>query len=262
MHEDTRRPPFEERLQPFDACFNFRDVGGYTTRDGRRLRWRQLYRADSLHRFTEKDLGRFGKLGISTVVDLRSDREISDFGRFEPEAGGPAWHHLPLIATVALTPEATPLPEGESRSEAAPGDRYFEFLGDATAATSVLSLLAASEGAAVFHCTSGKDRTGIIAAMLLDLLGVPDATIASDYALTQETRARYLAWVAEHEPDFAAYLARIPPDRRVVRGERILGFLERLRAAHGSVENLVRARGLAVPDLEALRERMLEPGPD
>lgn len=248
----------EDRLESFDACFNFRDLGGYRAADGRRLRWRRVFRSDSLHRMTHADRERLVAMGRWVVIDLRSKEEIADFGRLPPETPGIEWAHRPLIASMSLRSRPVGRPAGEESGADQAGEGYFRILGDGRMATSILSLIADAEDPVVFHCTSGKDRTGIVAAMILALLGVPDDTIAADYVLTQETRQQSLDWIAEHEPDFFAFLSEIPPERRVIRPERILGFLDRVRAAHGSVEGLVRSSGMSKDTLAGLRERLLE----
>jgi protein-tyrosine phosphatase len=246
-----------DRLQKFEACFNFRDLGGYETRDGRRVRWNLVYRADSLHRFSAADLERFGRLNVQTVIDLRAEDEIEDFGRLASGLPGVEWHHRPLVESMRLRGDPQELPAGEEQATQAPGEGYFDFVRSGDMATSILSLISRSEGAAVFHCTSGKDRTGVIAAMLLDLLGVPDETIAEDYVLTQASRKRAAVWIEENEPDFASFLAKIPADRRLIRPEAILGFLARVREAHGSVADLLRARGMSQKSLDGITSKLL-----
>jgi hypothetical protein len=249
----------EERLKRFDACFNFRDLGGYRGVGGRRLRWERVFRSDSLHRMTRADRERLVAMGPMMVIDLRAKEEIADFGRLSPETPGIEWAHLPLIASMSLrSGQGGRPPTGEELSADQAGEGYYRFLGDGRMATSVLSRIASAEGPVVFHCTSGKDRTGVIAAMMLSLLGVPDETIAADYVLTQETLPQAREWIAEHEPDFFAFLSQIPPERRVLRADRILGFLDRVRSAHGLVEGLVRSAGMSDETLARFRERLLE----
>jgi protein-tyrosine phosphatase len=110
----------------------------------------------------------------------------------------------------------------------------------------------------VFHCTSGKDRTGIVAALTLDLLGVPDDVIAADYLLTELARPRSTVWIEANEPEFAALLAQIPPERRTLRGEMILGFLQRVRATYGGAAGFLASTGVTEAEQGALRERLLE----
>jgi protein-tyrosine phosphatase len=110
---------------------------------------------------------------------------------------------------------------------------------------------------AVFHCTSGKDRTGIVAALLLDVLGVADDVIGSDYCLTEAAQVRSTPWIEQHEPEFAAFLAQIPPERRAPRPERILDFLGGLRARYGSVPEFLTRSGVPERQLNILRARVV-----
>ena len=257
--------PPDERLVSFEACFNFRDLGGYRTADGRRVGWGRLYRSDTLHRLTPSDLAVFASLGLRTVIDLRTETELEDFGSL-PEHGRVAlrWHHVPLFdGVVRLQPTD---PDEPSRTElsvgsdpARPGETYVRMLGDGDGFARVFDLLTAADALpAVFHCTSGKDRTGMVAAMTLDLLGVDDDVIAADYVLTNQTRERANAWIAANEPVFAAFLAQIPPERRQTQPEAILGFLDAVRANFGSVEKLLTEHKIPQERIDGLREAVLE----
>lgn len=251
MSEATRHVPFE-------ACFNFRDLGGYRTADGRQIGARQIYRSDTLHRLTDADADTFRSLGIRTVVDLRSRTEVDDHGRIEIADADFVWHNVPMSAELKLAPRGPDQPPPDF-ANLSPGEsyllmteRYAESLG------TVFSILTGRDALpAVFHCTSGKDRTGIVAALLLELLGVPDHTIISDYVLTEEANERSMLWIEAHEPDFAAYLNEIPYERRAPSPEKIAGFLERFRAQFGSAEEFLANIGVAPARLDDLRERLL-----
>jgi protein tyrosine/serine phosphatase len=209
---------------------------------------------------TPTDAETFGALGLRTVIDLRSKTEVEDYGRLQVGIGRLEWHHIPMLDDVRLAPPdpseiAPPLSQPQ-----APGEGYLriaEQFGESVA--EVCKVLTEREALpAVFHCTSGKDRTGIIAALVLDLLGVPDEVIAADYVLTETARARSTPWIEANEPDFAAFLAQIPPERRVVNRETILGFLAGIRSNHGSVPEFLAGLGVSDEQVEALRERLLE----
>jgi hypothetical protein len=86
-----------ERRISLEGCFNFRDLGGYRTSDGRTVRWRRLFRADALHRLTEADLAQLARLGLATVIDLRTNGEVIDRGQVAWQAAGLGYHHLPMI---------------------------------------------------------------------------------------------------------------------------------------------------------------------
>jgi protein-tyrosine phosphatase len=250
----------EARHVAFEACFNFRDLGGYETRDGHRVRWNRLYRSDTLHRLTPGDVEQFDALGLHTVIDLRSATEIDDHGRLATASGHVAWHHVPMLDNVKLEPREPSEADAVETQPLAPGEGYLrivEQFGGSLALTFEL-LSDADSLPAVFHCTAGRDRTGIVAALLLDLLGVPDDVIAADYVLTDRSRERSTAWIEANEPAFAAYLAQFPPERRAVRAETILGLLDGVRSAYGSVPELLAALGIQARRLDALRAQLVE----
>ncbi len=249
----------ESRQVCFEACFNFRDLGGYETRDGGRIRWQTLYRSDSLHRLTPADEVLFQSLAIRTVIDLRSGTEVEDHGRFQVSGGGTAWHHAPMLDNVKLRvpAEGEAAPARDVRAAANPYVYIVDEFGTSIAAT--IKLLAV-DGAlpAVFHCMSGKDRTGIVTALVLDLLGVPEDAIATDYALTEETRVRSTTWIEEHEPELAAFFARIPPDLNRAHPEKILELLGYIRSSYGSATGLLSRLGVTDEEQSALKSRLLE----
>jgi protein-tyrosine phosphatase len=165
----------------FDRLHNFRDLGGYSTADGREVRWGQLYRSDSLGKLEADDTERFSALGIRTVIDLRYPSEIAASGRVAAE-DALSYHNLSIehrpYDQAALGPEVDPAHYL--------ADRFAEVAEDGVDELSqVLSLIAAADVAPiVFHCASGKDRTGIVSALVLSLLGVRHADIVADFALT------------------------------------------------------------------------------
>jgi protein-tyrosine phosphatase len=249
----------QARHVTFEACFNFRDLGGYETADGGRLRWGVLYRSDTLHRLTANDAGTFRALGLRTVLDLRSSTEIEDYGRLSVIDDGLAWHNIPMLDNVKLAPPDPSNPPPTPPEPLAPGEGYFMIAKQfGPSIAQVFTQLSGEQALpAVFHCTAGKDRTGIIAALLLDLLGVPDEVIGADYVLTDASRERSGPWIKANEPQYAALLAQIPADRRASRAENILGFLERVRDTHDSAQGFLAELGVSEDRLEELRGRLL-----
>ena len=165
-----------DRHIPVESCFNLRDLGGYATAGGRQIRWRRLFRADGLHRTTEEHLD---DLGLVTVLDLRTNDEVHDRGRFPGTAVD--YHHLPMFDVLPT--------EAELEQWAVPrvmADHYLQMLDDgADSIREVFAVLSdPSAYPAVFHCAAGKDRTGVVAAVLLGVLGVPGDVIVADYALS------------------------------------------------------------------------------
>ncbi|MFD9358435.1 tyrosine-protein phosphatase [Streptomyces sp. NPDC060031] len=183
----------DRRHIEFEFLHNFRDLGGYRTADGRTVAWGTLYRADSLGKLRGADWDRFLALDIRTIIDLRYPWEIEAKGRVpEPERftyANLSIEHRPYDQ-AAIDPDIDPW-----RYLA---DRFAEVAEDGVAEIrAALELIASDAGPTVFHCTSGKDRTGLIAAFVLTLLGVPDDRILADFALTELATARLRAdWQA------------------------------------------------------------------
>jgi protein-tyrosine phosphatase len=174
--------PAPERRIDLSGPVNFRDLGGYDTVDGQRVRWRRLFRSDSLSPVTADDARLLTEeIGLLAVVDLRTSRELEREGR-----GGLAdvalhFHHVPLIEDLG---------DGARRlDDDTLHGLYVHMLSERVKRVSDALAVIASEAAehpTVFHCTAGKDRTGIVAALVLALLGVSDEDIVADYVLTQD----------------------------------------------------------------------------
>jgi len=241
-------PP--SRLVPHPLIFNLRDVGGYVGHGGCTVRWRRLLRSDSLHRL---DIGEpeFAKLGVRTVIDLRRGHEVATHGRV-PEFDGLTYHH---IAPDHAEWNAVPLnPDGDNARWLA--DRYLDLAhAGAAGLAEVIGVIADSEAApVVVHCAAGKDRTGVVCALALAVLGVSDEDIADDYALSTAAAARFTAWLKEVNPN-----ARDLPQQMIKSPARaMLLFLADLRTEHGSIEGYLTGAGVRPADLTALREHLLD----
>jgi protein-tyrosine phosphatase len=222
------------RTVELDGCFNFRDLGGYETDDGRRVRWRHLFRADGLHRLTDSDHARLADLGLVTVVDLRTHDEVAERGMFQSPGDDVVRHHLSMLDVL---PPREELPTWIDADVVA--WRYLEMLGDGeeTIAEVFALLTDPSTYPAVFHCAAGRDRTGIVAALVLGVLGVPDNLIVSDYALSGDAMARMMAWLRAEHPDRAAELASSAPAMLTVAAETMIGFLAGFRAEYRSFDH-------------------------
>jgi protein-tyrosine phosphatase len=237
------------RSYPFPGTFNFRDVGGYPGRDGRTVRWGRLFRSDSLHRIDATDRKQFAALGVRTVVDLRRPGEVERDGRV-PEYDGLAYRHIHPEHDEWAAYEG---PETVGQFLA---DRYADLA--ETGAEGIgraLRVIADPDAApVVVHCVAGKDRTGIVCGLTLSLLGVDDADVAADYALSTEASQRFHAWVRETLPEDA----EIPPPYLASPVATMELFLADLRQRYGSVEGYVRHAGVAPDEIASMREHLLE----
>jgi protein-tyrosine phosphatase len=241
------------RRLAWDDCANARDLGGYPAGDGRQTRWGAVVRSDSLAALTPAGRDALLAYGVRTVVDLRLPSEIerrpNPFA--EPGAHGIAYTNVSILDPAAdFPPDTLTLAENYLWS--------LDHFGGLVA-TAMTAIANAPDGGVLVHCAAGKDRTGLIAALLLGLVGVPDQTIAADYALTAEClRPRDQEWL-EHGPgdraEREALLVRYAP-----RAEVMLEVLDRLRQRHGGVEAYLRHAGVTADDLDRLRARLLAPG--
>lgn len=245
-----------DRHLTFETCTNFRDLGGYQTVDGRHVRWRQLFRADSLHRLSDTDLDQARSLGLRTVIDLRAFGELKRAGGYPVDRHEVTLHHLPMFATLKRMGEVL----DTFPDDAVPGQLYLVMAGEGPdSIAAALRLLAAPETyPAVFHCTAGKDRTGILAALVLSLLGVPDDTIVADYVLTQQVIDNLRRTEAEVSTLTGAQYDRMPIDTQGAQPEVIRGFLDLLRLEHGSIDGYVRSLGLGDHTIKGLTTQLLD----
>lgn len=241
-----------ERHIAFEFLHNFRDLGGYRAADGHTVRWGRLFRSDSLGKLRGQDWDRFLALGVRTVIDLRYPWEIQRSGRV-PDHQGLAYLNLSIehrpYDQAGLDPEVEP-----ARFMA---DRYNEVAHDGVEELRrALETIADDAAPLVFHCHSGKDRTGLLAMLVLALLGVHEEDIVADFALTGLATERLVAeWHADH-PDLTL---RWPAYGRAP-AEIMQLFLADLSTRYGSVHGYA-AEQLGVDDdlVAALRRQLLHP---
>ena len=242
------------RLLEWEGCLNARDLGGYATEDGRETRWGTVVRSDCPAALTEAGRAALAGYGVRAIVDLRLPAELADDPNpfAEPGDHGIAYTNISFIDPAAVPPDAvSTLAEDYLQML----DRYRQGVAEALAAIA----RAPDDGAVLVHCAAGKDRTGLISALLLGLVDVPAETIAADYAMTAELlRPRERQWLEGLDPEERAQreamLARYAPTAEVM-----LAVLEGLGERHGGVEPYLRSTGLGQDDLDRLRERLVGP---
>jgi len=242
-----------ERRIDLPGCANFRDLGGYPTRGGMRLRWRRLFRSDALHGLAPEGVDRIvDELGIGAIVDLRSTGEVGVDGRGGLRDRAPVYHHLPLF-DGPLTPD----PESASRLTLA--DRYFLIAERAKIPVArVVTALAECSTPAVYHCTAGKDRTGLISAIVLGLLDVPDEIIVADYAATQENLDAIIDRLMQ-SVGYREAIVNLPAESLHAKPETMFALLERLRDGYGSFRGYANDIGLSDAVIDRLKGGLLEP---
>ncbi len=242
--------PGGRRWVALDGAFNFRDLGGYATRQGPRLRWGWLYRSDALHRLSAGDVEVLAGLGVDRVIDLRAPDEIAAVGRGVLSDGPFGYLNAPVIPSVSG--EALGAPPGDDI-----GERYLWYLdvGRQALVDAIEAVAEPGRGAVVFHCAAGKDRTGVLAAVVLAMLDVGYDDIVADYALTNRALPSILDRLAA-DPLHGASVAQMPADRRTVRPEAMRRFLQLLDDKHGGARSWAKNAGVAPTCIDALRARL------
>ena len=254
-----------------EGAYNVRDLGGYKTADGHSTRWRTLVRADDVSRLPEASRSALLIYGVRTVIDLRNPRELEISPNRFAHSGDVSYVHVHLQGTYTLAAQSTsdqslPMPTRLSSI-------YITWLEKRQEEFArVLSTLA-SPGSlpALYHCLGGKDRTGIVSALLLRLARVPNETVVEDYTLTAEYRVNGFLKVAESpelprgvlgqydppaiNPDcwsVETYRARFCPPEVM---SEMLAYIDQ---RYGDVEGYIRAIGLTDEQVEFLRIAIVE----
>ncbi|QJC52644.1 tyrosine-protein phosphatase [Paenibacillus albicereus] len=238
---------YERRILLEGAC-NVRDIGSYPAAGGGAVACGRLLRADGLHRLSGRDRAELLGRGLRLVIDLRTERELAAKPNVFADGRELAYRHVSLLNPA--------LPQTAPTDAYSLGDLYIAMLdGSAERLREIFGLIAAEPGAVLFHCAGGKDRTGVVAALLLQLAGVDDATIIADYAETERNLAPMLEELRAERPQavpaeaYEPFLGSPP-----IHMERML---EHLHRRYGGAEAYLRGIGLSEEELGALREKLL-----
>jgi protein tyrosine/serine phosphatase len=247
-----------ERTLSWDGCVNVRELGGHPTKDGRTTRFGAVVRADSIRQLSDAGWAALLDYGVSQIVDLRFRSELA---MDAPRDVDVEVVHVPLLPELDDPEWAEIDSVGDAQPDALAATRavYLEFLerrrpqfGEAITAVA----RAPEDGAVVVHCFGGKDRTGLVVALLLRLVGVDRETIGADYALSgHNLRDMTAAWVAKAEDE----LERL---RRTRMGkapaEAMVAVLEELERRYGSVREYLHAAGVGPTMVDKVAARLVE----
>ena len=241
------------RWLPMQGCVNFRDLGGYLNSQGKTVRWRRLFRSDALQDMTSADATlALDELGIVLVVDLRNTSEANRDGRGPLPDLGVDYRHYPLLDSRGEIPPFTGGNVVERLSTTYQWLLHNSGAGIAEAIDSIGDELESGSGA-VFHCSAGKDRTGVLAALFLEVLGVDQQSITGDYLLTNEVIegiVQRIKAIERNATPTAQTLAAQP--------KAFEAYQETLRNDFGGAESFLLGNGLTEERLASLRRSLLE----
>lgn len=241
------------RHLPWNDCYNTRDLGGLPTTDGGQTRWGAVVRSDLLGRLTEQGRRAMLDYGVRTLIDLRSPQQAADepsaFTTEGARAAGLTYLNLPV---EEYYPQVGALiRQAQTRAEVycITLDHY-----PANFATILRAIAHAEPGGVVIHCHAGKDRTGVVSALLLGLVGVPDEALAADYAVSQVR-----LW-----PLYEKIIAQAGDEEQVdfwlkptATAEMMHTTLAHIHSTYGGVAGYLRWAGLSERELEQLCRRLV-----
>ena len=247
-------PPHPDRVWRLQGATNFRDLGGYPGHGGRPVRWRRLFRSDHLGGLTSADHSALATLGLGRSFDFRGDAERAAMPYLLP---GAVQHPLAIEPTVVQRMQARVAAGQTLDAPTVVGlmaELYRSLVNDqAHRFAELFEHLLAAEAPLMFHCTAGKDRTGVAAALILLALGVPREVVMQDYLLTN--------LVYRHPPMPST---DTPADVLAVLWQVQAGFLEAalqvIDTEHGGTDRYLAQRiGLGPAALASLAARYLQP---
>jgi protein-tyrosine phosphatase len=246
------------RYIQFESVPNFRDLGGYRTLDGKTTGWGRVFRSGELCRMTDSDFARLTQeIRINTVLDLRDRIELEKQGTGRVAESGMKYFNVPF--TVG---DGSRDPDMERfKSFTNMGEVYLYFFRHQAYGRQVVKALEIIAEPAnhplVFHCAAGKDRTGVLAAATLSVLGVPDEDIIKDYTLTTPFMKELIDHL-NNNPGIVDRADSLPDYFWTSNAESMELFLTALRREFGSVKGYLEAHGAEAGLFDRLREALLE----
>lgn len=256
---------FSEREINLKKAYNFRDLGGIPTTDGKHTKWGLIYRSGEIAELSKEDLAYMQELGLKTILDLRSDEEIEEKPDMYP--ANVAWKHLPIgdmgkqskmkemMKTIQeADPEtfsADELMEAASVQFVNSTNNFkilFEELLDENSERTPL----------LYHCTAGKDRTGFSSAFILRALGVDEQTVIDEYVLSNYFRYEHNEDMVEKAAKYYGIDQRILRPMMGVKAQWLQKGFDEIKNKYGSFDNYLREIGVDSSAQVQLRAKFLE----
>ncbi|MEY8350953.1 tyrosine-protein phosphatase [Bacillus cereus] len=254
-----------ERRLPLQGAYNFRDLGGYETSDGRKVKWGKLYRSEELAGLTEWDIAYLQQSGLKLICDYRTDFEVTH--KPNPSIAGARQVCLPVMQDIAKDLNINEFFQvGDLSMLGKPGEYLVKmnqgFVEGNEAFVRFLQFAQDPKNLPlVNHCTAGKDRTGFGSALLLLLLGVPEETVMQDYLLSNGFREKlnqkmmaFLGAKLQNEESKEILGAMFE-----ARAEYLQAAIDEIKRAFGNVENYAeKGLGFTKDQLENMKALLLE----
>jgi protein-tyrosine phosphatase len=234
-----RTQNFFDRFIPLEGAANFRDIGGYLTESGKRVLSGKVFRSDELSELSDTDLLTLKDIGLRFIFDLRNSREVKKKTDRIPKDAPYEYRHTPIYEKEPKKEYLPAILFKRHKLGDVLAERYFYMIEKhAEVFGKILSYFADPNNfPIVYHCNAGKDRTGIITAFILSLLGVPDETIIADYSLSNLGFEHYFGeFVEDQRHSIMGVKDEEFQGLFIVKPDWMKNLLTHLRENYGSVE--------------------------
>lgn len=216
---------------------NMRDLGGYTTSSGKKTKYGMLIRSDVPYNLDENEVKEILDLGITTVIDFRTEAEINRKPCVFSKLDNVKYYNFPMLGGDKMP---------ASEDLIAPG--YFNMIEDKETIYKIMKVIADSKNGVLYHCSAGKDRTGVISVLILSLVGVSKEEIVEDYFVSWENIKKLVDELIKKNPDFAMF-----ENRR----EYIEDFFDMMVNKYGSVREYLIDIGLTIEEIDRINEKLV-----
>lgn len=223
-------------LEKIENLMNIRDLGGHITFNGTKTKYGKIIRSDVPYNLTKEEIDKVLNLNIDTVIDFRTEAEIQKKPCVFNGMENINYYNIPMYGGDKMP---------ESAELIAPG--YFKMIEDKESIYKIMKIILNSKKGVLYHCTAGKDRTGVISALILSLVGVSKEDIAEDYYISWNNIRPLIDEILEKNPDFIIFENK---------KEYILDFLDMLYNKYGSVDKYLRSIGLTEEEIYKIKTKL------
>jgi protein-tyrosine phosphatase len=238
-----------------EGTYNVRDLGGCITTDGKTIKTGMLIRSGNLDKLPEAAQQQLIDYGVKTIVDLRDEWEQKLYPNVFTRASQIIYHNVPLLGAALSNNEAWQAVESDYIELHELYIKYLEWCQPQIA--SIITTIADADSGIVFHCHAGKDRTGIIAALLLSSIGVSDTVISQDYSLTSGEIPHLIAEWREYQLNKGGDMTQFERDV-ASKPQTMMSMLKYIKDSYGSTTAYLQSCGVTASTLLKLHEKFLE----
>lgn len=229
---------------PLEGAKNVRDLGGYPTKDGKITRFKIFVRSNRLKLLTQKDQQFLKDYGITDIIDLRGKLAIQNIFVSDDNVDKNYFNHYHIPLNNKNVEDH--IEETVYKDDFDFGESYYLFLESVEKIKKIFSILENAKGGVLFHCTAGKDRTGVVAALILGLCGVEDSDIIANYEITNT----YI----EQDGSMDNYEERM----KLSRPEFMKTFLNLVKSNYGSMEEYLIKIGITRETIDNIKNKFCE----